>query len=336
MTKKRQIDRMREAAASVQVGAADDSSPITAMVEVNGILHVVKAGGIYQIIMADDIDPERSNPKIPHAQQRVISYGSDTDFVCKIFLTAHALLRSWMPEHVDSKAGLAIALDILKDVASMHDVDRRIQASQNDALGKLHANQRHKESFAMPTAGDLESGVKTFLQRAAFALNSLAGLARVFFPDCKTKGYFAPIRDAAADKFGSGDMLVQLLTDLNEFTRYVRDARNCVEHPKATEAVVVRDFSLRPDLSMLPPSIEVIHPNSPQPPMPILSYMTQVREQITDMTELLLALLCDRHIQGPDCFPIQVLEIPESHRQFKAQRFGYGACTEDGQLVWAS
>lgn len=336
MTKKRPIDRKRDAACSVIVGTADDTSPITAMIEVNGILHVVKAAGIYRMVMADDIDPDRTNIDIPHAQQRVIAYGSDTDFVCRIFLTAHTLLRSFMPEGIDTKAGLAHSLDILKEIASMHDVARRIQASQDDALSKLQANQRHSESFALPTAGDLETGAKTFLQRAAHALGLMLDLARVFFPNCPKKGFFEPVRDAAAEKFGPEDMLVQLLSDLMGFTQYIRDARNCVEHPKAAERVVVCDFSLRPDLSILPPSIEVIHPNSPQPPMAILSYMTQVREQITDLTEVLLALLCSRHMQAPGAFPIQVLEIPEDSRQFKEQRFGYGAYTEDGRVMLAS
>ncbi len=85
MTQKRKIDIKREAACTVIVGTAEDTSPISALVDVKGILHVVKGAGLYQLVMADDIDPGRTNIDVPHTQQRVIAYGSDTDFVCKIF-----------------------------------------------------------------------------------------------------------------------------------------------------------------------------------------------------------------------------------------------------------
>lgn len=299
-------------------------------------MHVVKGGGIYQIFMADDTDPGRTNIDVPHAQQHVIAYGSDTDFVCKIFLTANKLLRSYLPEHIDAQAGLAYAFDILKEVASMQDVIRGIQASQDDAVSRLQANQLHSVSFALPTVGDLDASAKTFLQRAAHALSFMLGLARIFFPDCSEKRFFNPLHDAAVQKFGPEDVLPQFLADLMGFTQDVRDARNCVEHPKATERVVVRDFSLKPDLSILPPSIEIIHPNSPRPIISILSYMTHIQDSITDFTELLLALLCSRHMKATGIFPIQVLEIPEGIRQFKDLRYGYGIYTEDERVILVS
>lgn len=336
MTKKRSIDRKRDAALTVIVGTVDDTSPITVMVEVRGSVHVVKGGGIYQIIMADDTDPGRTNINVPDAQQRVIAYGSDTDFVCKIFLTANGLLRSYLPKHIDAEAGLAYAFDILKEVASMQDVVRGIQASQDDAMSRLQANQLHNVSFSLPTVGDLDASAKTFLQKAAHALSFMLRLARVFFPDCSEKRFFEPLRHAAVQKFGPEDALPQLLTDLMGFTQDVRDARNCVEHPKATERVIVRDFSLKPDLSISPPSIEIIHPNSPQPKMPILGYMANIQENITDFTELLLALLCSRHMKETGIFPIQVLEIPTDIRQIKYLRYGYGIYTEDDRVILAS
>ena len=215
----------------------------------------------------------------------------------------------------------------------MHDVERRLQTSQDEAQNNLQENQRHIGSFGLTPAGDSETSVKTFMQRTTHALAIMLNLTRVFFPACNTKGFFEPIRDAAAEKFGPEDMLAQLLTDLMKFNKYMRDARNCVEHPKKKKKVIVKDYSLTPNNTILPPSIEVIHPDSPQTMINILDYMAQIREQVSDMTELLIVFLCSRHMEAPGPFPIQVIELPEDRRQFIEQRFGYGVYTEDGQVM---
>lgn len=333
MPDKRAIDRKRDSAFTAIVGTADDESPITAMIEVSGKLLLVKAGGIYRFISADDIDPERTNIAIQHAHQRVIPYGSDTDFVGKVFLTAHALLiKGFVSQSIDAKAGLACALDIVKEIAAMHDVERDVVAAQDGAISRLEENQRHPETLTMPAVGNLEPKVKAFLQNAVHALEFLRDLARVFFPQCPKKGLFEPIRDAVVEKFGAEDMFAKFLGDLITFNQYIRDARNCGVHPKPTERLVISDFTLRPEGVILPPSIEVIHPMSPQPPTAIANYMTQAREHIADLAELLLALLCGHHTEAPASYPILVLEIPENARQFKHQRFGYGVPAEDGRV----
>ena len=55
----------------------DDPSEITGMFGLGESLLIVKRKGIYAIKMADQIDPNRTNPNIPNTVQRFAPYGSD-------------------------------------------------------------------------------------------------------------------------------------------------------------------------------------------------------------------------------------------------------------------
>ena len=93
MNDKRPIDRLRESAGKMEIGTADDSSEITAMVSIGDDFYIVKENGIYAVKLADSIDPERLNPHIPNVQQRVLDYGSASKLVGRTFLTANSLFK---------------------------------------------------------------------------------------------------------------------------------------------------------------------------------------------------------------------------------------------------
>jgi hypothetical protein len=89
---KRPIDRRREAAVMMDVGAADDTGAIKEVFGIGGVLHIIKERGIYICKLADEIDPARTNPNIPNVQQRVLTYGTDSVLVRQTLLTAKKLL----------------------------------------------------------------------------------------------------------------------------------------------------------------------------------------------------------------------------------------------------
>jgi hypothetical protein len=67
------------------------------------------------------------------------------------------------------------------------------------------------------------------------------------------------------------------------FLKLVRNARNCVEHPKPGEQVIVKDFELNDKMQIVPPLIEIIHPKTPQPEMHMSQFDSQVIEQISNI-----------------------------------------------------
>jgi hypothetical protein len=93
MTKKRPIERLRDGAVSLEVKTPDDDSAITGMITFGDRLLVVKEKGIYEIKLADQIDPERKNIQVPNTVQRVLPYGSNEPWVGAVLLTGHELLK---------------------------------------------------------------------------------------------------------------------------------------------------------------------------------------------------------------------------------------------------
>ena len=62
----------------MDVGIPDDPSPLKQVFAVGGCILAIKEKGIYAIKLADDIDPGRTNPEVPNAQQRLLAYGADS------------------------------------------------------------------------------------------------------------------------------------------------------------------------------------------------------------------------------------------------------------------
>src|SRR5215813_10907120 len=54
----------------------------------------------------------------------------------------------------------------------------------------------------------------------------------------------------------------QFLIGVVPFLKFIRNARNCVEHPKDSQRIVTRDFFPQADGTILPPTIQIIHPDT--------------------------------------------------------------------------
>ncbi|MDF0497222.1 IS66 family insertion sequence element accessory protein TnpB [Bradyrhizobium yuanmingense] len=81
--------RIRESAMSMDVGPS--GGHITGMVKIGERLHTVKTDSISRIMLADEIDPNRTNINVPNSQQEVLDCGSDSPLVAKTLLTGKQL-----------------------------------------------------------------------------------------------------------------------------------------------------------------------------------------------------------------------------------------------------
>jgi hypothetical protein len=59
--KPRPIDTLRDGAASLEIKTPGDDSAILEMISTGDRLLVVKGKGIYEVKLADEVDPERTN-----------------------------------------------------------------------------------------------------------------------------------------------------------------------------------------------------------------------------------------------------------------------------------
>ena len=70
--KGRPIDKLRDGAVSIEIRTPGDDSAISEMISTGDRLLVVKGKGIYEIKLADQVDPERTNISAPNTIQKVL------------------------------------------------------------------------------------------------------------------------------------------------------------------------------------------------------------------------------------------------------------------------
>jgi len=326
------IDKLRDGAGSLEIRTPDDDSAISKLISTGDRLLVVKGKGIYEIKLADQVDPERTNIATPNTIQRVIPYGADAPWVGAVILTAHHLFQSsCSPSEIDGVTAFALVLKMAEDIAGAHQLEENYRKAEEVVTKNLDPKIRKDRSFIVPALGNVESRCNEFLQRADHALQELFRLVRMFYSDVDSGGWesFKKRIDGEPQDI---DNFPQFLAEVIPFLQLIRNARNCVEHPRAEQRLVVTDFRLDPKNMLLPPMIEIIHPRTPQKKVPVGVFFNQALQNLVNAVELMMVFLCARHVRLIGGLSVQVMELPPDRRRSEHVRYGYSAVLGD-QIV---
>lgn len=322
---KREIDRLREGGGSMNINTPDDQSAITGMLSIGDTLLVVKQRGVYQIKMADQIDPERTNPQVPNTVQRLSQFGSDEEFIGKVLLTAHGLFsKKHILSNIDCDTAMVHIVEITKNVAEMRVLADRFAEEQKKCLGKFDGKIGHDRSFLLPSIVNIDARVREFVQKADHSLRELFSIAKLFYAEAGKGGWESLKKriDSETDRIDNFD---QFLKNSLPFLVQIRNARNTIEHPRYDKQLVARDFSINSDNCLVPPLIELVHPKTPMSGVPISDFMNSVQRGIVDIVELMVVFLCARHFESPSDLIVRIIEIPEERRTNPNVRYGFGA-----------
>jgi hypothetical protein len=326
------IDRKRNAAINMQIGEKDDLSAIVEMCVVDRQLYVIKEGGIYCIALADTIDPSRTNPSIPNSQQRILQLGSRSTLVQRTLLQAHQLLKSeFLPPHIDCDKGMVFAIEFLKQLAVIEAQSAHLDELVLRLNEGFERDQGRGTSLSVPAVGNLPGSCKSFIHGADHALRTLWNLVNLFYPSVKLRSWPEKLSVHLEATCGAADTFAAYVRTSSRFLKFVRNARNALEHPEAGE-VVVADYALKSDGMVHLPEITVVHNETPQPPIPITMFMRATVESLTTVFQDFLAFMCERHVQPFAGCPVCLVELPEKIRRYKEARYGY-ASELQGRIV---
>lgn len=308
--KGRPIDKLQNAAASLEIRTPGDDSAILEMISTGDRLLVVKGKGIYEVKLADQVDPNRANINVPNTIQRVLSYGADDPWVGAVLLTGHQLFSSsCSPSIVAGNSAFGLLLEIAEDIAGADQLVKNYREAEAAATESLDPKIRKDRSLVVPAIGNIESRCNEFLQRSDHALRELFRLVQTFYPDVGSGGW-----EGLKKKIDGGpqdiDNFPQFLDETVPFLQMIRNARNCVEHPRPEQRLVVADFSLDPMNVLLPPMVEIIYPKTPLNRVSVSTFFTQTLQKIVSVVELMMVFLCARHVRPVGGFPVQVIEFP--------------------------
>jgi hypothetical protein len=244
------------------------------MVKAGGRLYAVMAHAIYLVQLAEQIDPDRKNPNLPHMSRKVMSYGADDEFVTRTIVTAHELTRNGLIRDGfpldDFLQKILDATKILAEMRSAIDGFQKLRESIDATIGDgLEADRTVK----LPSIGDPH--------RFCVSFNSSMGhFAQLQF-DCLlqglgvdiVRGHWAGLTKLAGEKLGEDHPFATFMRALAPVGLFIRNARNCVEHPKEGSEIRVTNYDLHVDGYIVPPTIEVNHPDTPEPQVDIVIFI---------------------------------------------------------------
>ena len=322
--KGRPIDKLRSGAGSLEINTPDDDSAISEMISTADRLLVVKDKGIYEIKFADQVDPERTNIDVPNTIQRILPYGAQDAWIGAVVLTANHLLRSpCLQSDINGAEAFAVVLEIADDIAGAHELVEKYCDAENVAIRSFDPNIRKNRSFIVPALGNIEIRCNEFLHRSDHALQKLFRIVQNFYPDVGY-GRWEGLKTKIGGESKDIDNFPQFLDETVPFLQLIRNARNCVEHPKPEQRLVTSDFSVDARNVLLPPTVEIIDPSTPLPRVSVNAFFTQTFKDLVRVVELMVVFLCARHVSTIGGFLVQVVEFPQKHRRSPHVRYGYG------------
>lgn len=322
---KRPIDRLREGAGSVEITTPGDDSAVVGLIPFDEKMLVVKGGGIYRVMLADQIDPGRTNLHTPNTVQRILPYGADAEWVGASVLTAHYFLKGPCPPRgVDCDAAFQHMLSFAVELAGAHDIANVMRDAEQAALASTSAGAKADRSMILPSLGNVGPRCKEFLQRADHALQSLFDLAKLFHPSLGPGGW-PGLTTITATEPEEIDNFKSFLAEMVPVMQMIRNARNCSEHPRPEQRLELTDFRLDEMNTLHLPGIAVVHPQTPVAAASTRTFFQQVLADVAHVGELLPVFLCARKAAPIGGMPVHVIELPPERRKYRHARYAYGA-----------
>jgi len=320
---KRPIDIQRDCGGQFKLESPDDGTTITDMFELNDSLLIATQKSVYEVKVADQIDPKRENPNIPHnVQRRILALGTDSELVSRTLLTAKNLFRKdFLPDSVNAKQALTFSFEALTDMVAMQTTAAEYELAEQKEIQAAQSRTPQQKSFALPSVTDVKTRCKTFFQKADHVEQTIWDIVRLFYPNIQAKCNFDKLRDYLKDAYGVDDGFTKFIDQALPFLKMVRNARDCLDHRNA-KGVVITDFTLSADGKISQPTIAINFRDTQQPPVDISLLMPKVVESMMNVFDNLIASLCSKNTVSR--FPAQVGVIPEKHRRNKYVQYSYG------------
>jgi hypothetical protein len=327
----RPIDRQRNAGFMVEIPGQREGA-IREMIGIGEKLYAVKDEAIYSFVLADQIDPDRTNPHIQHVQQREYSVGATSPLVGRTLFTARYLFKDGMLDaRLEKDLLMKLALEFFEEVLALSDMVEAFVDELNRRAEEWNQKQKqHGASVLLPSVPDLKGKIKSFVQRADHAAQSLLALGKIFYP-CGEKKGFDGVLDAIKARGDAKPEQIEFAETIVEYWKFLRNCRNCVEHPQPHQKIAVTNFAMNADGRVELPTMEVIHKRTPEPRMEVAVFVAFMLDSVLHMGEDLMAFLAATNVQ-PGWESVTVMEFPPESRLRPHVRY-YFAMNMNGTMI---
>lgn len=315
---KRPFLPIRDGAGSFEIDNPEDGSPIREMISLKRCLLLVTDKCVYEVQLADQIDPKRLNPNLPHnVNRKLLDLGVNSASVSRVLLQSVALFKK---EHLklDVDAAISLAVSALEEIASLESIMRDFTASENAAIERFNLAKKQQRSIALPTLDHLEARCKSFAQRAHHFGRNLLHLVKLFYPAVSN---WDDVKSLASSKYGKEDQFTKFVATMVPGMHVMSSLRNNLDHQLS--GVVVRNFSLEIDGTVAPPTIELHSKNVHLPRSSVSRLMAEVFETLVFDFEQLVVHVSSKNLVPFAGLETRLIELPEADQRARHVRYGY-------------
>ncbi|MGH2664839.1 hypothetical protein [Flavobacterium sp.] len=321
MKDKRPIDKIRESSGHAEIGSAEDGA-IIEMKNIGNRILIIKEKSIYEMVMADSIDPDRTNINLPTTIHKlIIDKGAESETVSRTLLTAMTLFRTeYMLGSIDCNKVIGLTIDILSEISILEKEIDEYQKTENKVSEEYEERKNQNVSYKLPSIINLESKCKTIFQKADHIEQTLMEIITVFYPNqgLTKQSHFPNFCEILKTKYGETDPFVEFIKKTLFFMQVIRELRNGFDH--RLEHTTVLDFELQTDGNILKPTIELKHKKIKLERTSLSEFLEITTKNMLDITELIFVLLASKNNRNIG-IPHEVRQIPEDQRRNKFVKY---------------
>jgi hypothetical protein len=296
-----------------------DPSPVNEMVSTGSRLFFIRSSSVYELVLADQVDPDRLTPWLPHHTRKVLGVGSRSEAFSRTFLHLLEMSRNtihkFSVENVSS--GLEIAMDAAIEITSaeievislQHDIIATMKAC-DEAVNVARATGRlsHFPQISGLTRriGDILLNMKRYFGLACDVICCIEGHDE--------RGLtLRKVIDQLKKNTNPPERFLKHVEDHEDHLRNLRELRNAFEHPEPSHTLNIENFRLSPEGEFIAPSWKPqLRSYTQQHDSDIYSDIAGLLEGLIGWFEEALAILfLDRN-----CFYLEpgIYEIPVANR----------------------
>ena len=313
------------------IGSEEDQG-ISAFVKVDGKFLCITRKNIHSIIMADTIDPKKTNPDIRHSQQHILQYGSDSPFVGRTLQQANLLfIEHSLPKNINIEKGLSISFSFLNEIISLNDLKEKYNTEEILKNKNFQAKPAKDGSIHIPSITSLEQVTKIFISNADHTIRLLIELVQLFYPEIKNKGWEESLYEKLKKEQGETADVSEFIKSFKYSTSIIRKIRNSIEHPDKESLLTIENYRVTPQNILKNPSMFFQGKDIKLNEVLISEFMNSTIENFIIIFEVLMAYLCNIHAEPFADEKRIVIETPVEQRQVneKHVKFRY-------DILWTS
>ncbi len=321
MLDKRPIDIVRESGGQFDVGTKDEGAIIDS-VNIGKSLLIIKENAIYELITADNVDPQRTNIQLPKMITRLIANkGTLSETISRTLLTAISLFKpEYILKSIDCHKILVLVIELQSEILVLDKEIKDYFLNENKASEEFEERNSINKSFEIPSIVNLETNCKTIFQKADHVEQTLMEIIINFFPNMglSKQSHFPSFHKKLIEKYGENDSFSKFINETLSFMQIIRELRNGFDH--RLKHTKVFDFELQPEGNIIWPTIELSHKTNKLERMSLKLFLEDTLNNFLDIIELTFAHLAGKNIKSRT-LPIGVKEIPYNKRKNKFVRF---------------